>query len=86
MSLGPQSPTQAHFYDKNKHHKQYNIRHGFNCHVNNVADDMVIDVDDVIADMQWCGSTGDVAGEVSLSLFLNGPNSKWAWFQPNIYY
>ena len=51
MSLGPQSPTQAHFYDKNKHHKQYNIRHGFICHVNDVADDMIIDVDDMIADM-----------------------------------
>ena len=51
MSLGPKAQPKPIFYDKNKHHKQYNIRHGFNCHVNDVADDMVIDVDDMIADM-----------------------------------
>ena len=51
MSLGPKAQPKPIFYDENKRHKQYNIRHGFNCHVNNVADDMVIDVDDMIADM-----------------------------------
>ena len=49
------------------------------------GDDVATDIEseaDMASDV-----AGDVAADISNTAHeLNGPNSKWAWFQPNIYY
>ena len=54
-------------------------------HIDDMEDDVAADMEseaDMASDV-----AGDVAADISnTSHELNGPNSKWAWFQPNNYY